>query len=59
MSDQRRSCLGKRPYLSEAEAARTARDIKKRGKMAAFTGLEPYKCRWCDHWHLGHGRKRK
>lgn len=56
--DLHRSCLGKRPYADEEEARATARQIRKQGKLARFTGLEPYKCRHCEYWHLGH-RKRK
>ncbi len=24
----------------------------------ASSGLKPYRCRWCDGWHLGHRRRR-
>lgn len=48
-SDYRRSCKGKVPY-SERSVNRAAVE------MAAKIGdpMEGYKCRHCQHWHVGH-----
>lgn len=54
-----RSCLLKRPYESETEALRVIKDIVKAGKMARFTGFQPYKCNFCPHWHVGHNRRKR
>jgi hypothetical protein len=54
-----RSCLAKRPYGSETEARAIVKDIRKSGKMARFTGMNAYKCRFCEFWHVGHANRKK
>ena len=57
--DFQRSCLGKRPYLSQEEALAVKKEIRKSGKSRRFTGLDAYKCRWCAYWHIGHSKRVK
>lgn len=44
-----RSCKGK-VANTEKEASSIARDMSVRTNE----NLEPYKCRHCEHWHVGH-----
>ncbi len=52
----RRSCKGKKRYGSIA-AARGAISRKKDRRVARK--LTAYKCRFAEHWHIGHKRKRR
>jgi hypothetical protein len=46
-----RGCGSKAVYLSRAEA----RSLVRHGRQG-YAGLHPYRCRYCDAWHLGHRR---
>ena len=46
-----RGCTSKAMFLSRREARSISR------QPWASSGLKPYRCRWCDGWHLGHGRR--
>jgi hypothetical protein len=46
-----RGCESKALYLSRGEA----RSVARGGRCS---GLHPYRCRYCPHWHLGHRRRR-
>jgi hypothetical protein len=46
---QDRGCTSKAVYVSRREAQGL---VRRRG----FAGLKPYRCHWCDGWHLGHAR---
>jgi hypothetical protein len=47
-----RACTSKAVFFSRREARSLANDSR------LTTGLKPYRCRWCDGWHLGHARRR-
>jgi hypothetical protein len=47
-----RACASKAVYLSRREARATARGRRMDGS------LNPYRCRFCSLWHLGHRRRR-
>lgn len=51
------SCQGKKQYLNKREAKAALRALKSYGAK----GVEPYRCAYGDHWHLGHrpGAERK
>jgi hypothetical protein len=51
----KRGCDGKQPHRSKgaAEAAIRARKRSPNYKPSAVA-LAPYKCRYCDWWHVGH-----
>lgn len=52
---EERGCTSKARFLSRAEA----RSITRHGRRsAADGGLRPYRCRFCEWWHLGHRRQR-
>ncbi|HEX6475067.1 MAG TPA: hypothetical protein VF114_08300 [Candidatus Limnocylindria bacterium] len=48
---QERGCTSKAVYVSRREAKSIARHGRR-----GYAGLHPYRCRWCDGWHLGHRR---
>ena len=50
---RRRECGDKHHYADEAEALEAARRRAKAGHR-----VEPYKCQFGPHWHIGH-RPRK
>lgn len=57
------SCTGKACFRSQNEARKTIKRIGKRSKGRFYSGmrngsstLEPYKCSYCDGWHIG-GKK--
>ena len=47
--DYRRSCKGKQPY---SEGAVKIAAVEMAAKLDE--PMEPYKCRHCQHWHVGH-----
>ena len=47
---ERRSCLGKVPFASDHEARAVARAVERRHGGS----LDPYGCRFCESWHVGH-----
>jgi len=52
---ERRSCLDKVPFASRHGARAAARSVERR-----YGGrLEPYACRFCDGWHVGHQMARR
>ncbi len=50
---RRKSCVGKRRYSSQTEAVAALISAKRKG----LHGMCSYKCRWGNHWHLGHPPK--
>lgn len=55
---RQRGCLHKRPYASQEEADAVIKDIRKAGKMARFTAMHSYPCRFCPYWHVGHNNRK-
>ena len=51
---QERACTSKVAFVSRREALSRCRH----GRMG-YSGLKPYRCEWCDGWHLGHRRRRR
>lgn len=49
---QERGCTSKSVFVSRAEAKSRLRHGRHQG-----AGLEAYRCRYCDGWHLGHRRR--
>ena len=49
-----RQCGGKKRYPSKAVAKRWARRVPT--AVPGVGVLRPYRCGWCDGWHLGHDR---
>jgi hypothetical protein len=49
---QERGCTSKAVYVSRREA----QSLLRHGRHG-YAGLKPYRCRWCDGWHLGHARR--
>lgn len=47
-----KGCKTKRPYSTKATAKKAAKDCKTIGMS-----LRPYKCDYCDSWHLCDKRK--
>jgi hypothetical protein len=47
-----RACTSKTVFFSRREA----KALTRHGRRT--DGVKPYHCRWCDHWHLGHSRRR-
>lgn len=56
------SCEGKQPLASRAAAlkviARRRQRVKNPGtnkssESSAHAKLQPYHCRYCNHWHIG------
>jgi hypothetical protein len=52
---RRKQCADKIKHSTEADAAFAA-FLLRREKGAL---LQPYKCRFCHHWHLGHTRSQR
>lgn len=62
-------CAGKVSYESFLQAKRAWRTVRVNSKRSRYYGdadtwrskfksaMHPYKCRFCQKWHLGHGRK--
>jgi len=48
-SDFKRSCKGKVPYSESASIQAAVEVSAKLGET-----MENYKCRHCEHWHIGH-----
>jgi hypothetical protein len=47
-----RACMSKAVFLSRREA------LNRIGHgHRGYAGLKPYRCQWCDGWHLGHARR--
>ena len=47
---RKRMCGKKRRYVTRREAKEVVKRMKKRGKK----GNRPYRCVFCDYWHIGH-----
>lgn len=45
------SCVGKQRFLTHDDARKIVKRMKQRGKG----GANVFKCRFCHHWHIGHG----
>ena len=47
---------GKQAYASPAEAARVAKQVKRRAKPGGWHAgkLAHYRCPLCGEWHIGH-----
>lgn len=52
----RRCCQGKRRYATETAAVAA---FEKTHDRQAARGLNAYKCPFCNHWHIGHTKKRR
>lgn len=50
MTEEEIGCIGKARYLQRAHAKRAASQIRRNGN----NHLRPYRCRFCQCWHLGH-----
>lgn len=50
---EERSCSSKAAYVSRREALAT----KQRSRFDS--GIKPYRCGYCENWHMGHNRSRK
>ncbi len=48
LSTRERSCDGKHLYVTRKEAKARVHRVPK------LRGLRPYKCLFCEFWHLGH-----
>lgn len=46
---------GKTCFNSKAEATSSLSAMRRRGRPASMT---PFRCTWCEKWHLGHRRGR-
>lgn len=53
MRDHLRSCHGKHRHKSAGAASAQARGLKAKGDDE----LKVYHCKFCRHWHVGHGWK--
>jgi len=51
---EERACTSKVQFVTRDEACSYLRS----GRLTAGSRLRPYRCRFADHWHLGHGRRR-
>jgi hypothetical protein len=51
-SFRNKSCTGKKKYRTEAEAADMISTQMEFGR--SMDGVHPYRCRFCNKWHLGH-----
>jgi hypothetical protein len=49
---QGRGCTSKAVFISRREA----QSLLRNGRHGSI-GLKPYRCRWCEGWHLGHPRR--
>ena len=47
-------CQGKEEHATESAAFAALKYYQTQGTLRTGDGLEPYKCRFGDHWHLGH-----
>lgn len=47
------SCDGKVRYGRAKTANKACKSMRNKGAL----GLEPYACRYCDGWHIGHAPK--
>jgi hypothetical protein len=47
-----RACVSKAVFVSRGEAKNRVRQGRQ-----GYAGLKPYRCQWCDGWHLGHARR--
>jgi hypothetical protein len=56
-SDFERECAGKLAYPSEATAEYLLKELMRQDKprlRRESAGLQPYQCKFCQQWHLGH-----
>lgn len=57
---EKRACALKRKWLSEAEAKRAAKALKRLDKKQGVTDkgpVRPYRCKRCGAFHIGHARR--
>jgi hypothetical protein len=52
VSFRTKSCTGKKKYRSEAEALDMISTQAEYGKK--MDDVHPYRCEFCNKWHLGH-----
>ena len=50
------ACTGKTPHASRREAWTI---LKRMSRPSDGTGLRPYRCPFCGHWHNGHALTRR
>jgi len=48
------ACKNKKSYTTFREAKNHAKTVRKRNG----THIRPYKCIYCDDWHVGHDRRK-
>jgi hypothetical protein len=52
------SCVGKSAYPTYERAWAQARAFRRQARFDRDDGpLEPYRCMYCDAWHLGHAQQ--
>ena len=49
---RKQSCTGKVPHATQAAAQYHAAKVRAKGDL-----VRAYKCRFGDHWHIGHWRR--
>ena len=49
---QDRGCSSKAVYVTRSEA----KSLVRHGRRG-YAGLKPYRCPWCEGWHLGHPKR--
>jgi hypothetical protein len=54
----RDGCTGKKPFETYAKAESEIGSLIRKNASRPELGLiNPYHCRWCHTWHLGHARR--
>lgn len=51
---EERQCKNKKQFLTRKDAKRSARR-----RYTSYKDMQPYKCPWCEMWHVGHRRGRE
>jgi hypothetical protein len=51
-SQQKRSCAGKRAYVTIGECERAIRALKSQWRGNRHRVVHPYRCNACSAWHL-------
>ncbi len=51
-----RGCNGKENHPTESAALAALQTYQRLGRFRTGSGVEPYFCRACGDWHLGHVR---
>lgn len=51
MDKREAGCAKKVRYQTRKEAKKASKTVK---ELHRITGLHPYRCEFCEQWHLGH-----